>query len=144
MSRPVSVVWLVILALLAGCSASRTSQNQVRFRGYDAHVYHGESSADAEYIRFRSAHGHEEFQITIPRELPRLVVEYQVSVQAGKVVFKILSPEGKAILGGYTNPEGHLKLYYSLRVPPGTYTVRTEYENARRGEARYLIYAYNR
>lgn len=145
MSRkvPFARIALILLLLLStGCS--RTDSGQVTFRGYDAHIYHGESSADAQYIRFRSAHGNEEFQIVIPPELPRLVMEYKVTVKSGKVVFKVLDPNGKAILGGYTDSEGALKLYHSLRVPPGTYTVRTEYHHARQGEVRYLIYAYHK
>ena len=131
---------LLLLALLAGCRAKQ----DVRYRGYDAYVYHGESSAEADYIRFRYADGVEEFPIVLTRQLPRLVVEYEAQVKAGKVVFKVLSPEGKAILGGYTNQEGHLKLYHSLRLPAGTYTVRTEYHKAERGDIRYTLYGYFR
>ncbi len=140
----IAVTLLALLAVCTGCRSSHTGSHTVRFRGYDAYVYRGESSAQADYIRFRQADGVEEFEIVLPRQLPRLVVEFRAAVKAGKIVFRIINPEGKAIIGGYTDSEGHLKLYHSLRVPPGTYTVRTEYQQARRGEISYALYGYHR
>lgn len=135
---------LAFLTLFVGCCLNRATSSTVRFRGYDAYVYHGESSAQADYIRFRQADGYEEFEIVLPRQLPRLVVEFRATVKAGKVTFKVINPDGKAIIGGYTDPSGNLKLYHSLRLPPGTYTVRTEYQQARQGEISYTLYGYHR
>ncbi|NLN19699.1 MAG: hypothetical protein GX162_10580 [Firmicutes bacterium] len=130
--------------LLAFCGGCQTKRNGVTFRGYDAYAYHGESSAQADYIRFRYAHGVEEFNLVLPPQLPRLVVEFRATVASGRVTFKIINPEGKAIIGGYTDAEGHLKLYHSIRLPSGTYTVRIEYEQARDGEISYTMYGYHR
>jgi hypothetical protein len=144
--RPLILPFLVICSLLAltGCAqeTATSSGNKVRFQGYEAYAYHGESSADADYIRFRLADGVEEFTINLPRELPRLVLQYEARIESGRIVFKVINPDGKAILGGNTDENGHLKLYYSLRVPAGTYTVRTEYRQARNGEIRYIMYGY--
>jgi hypothetical protein len=137
-----ALVLAALLALGGGCQSKK--HNGVTFRGYDAYVYHGESSAQADYIRFRQAHGVEEFDIVLPRQLPRLVVEFKATVRSGRVIFKIIDPEGRAIIGGYTDADGHLKLYHSIRLPSGTYTVRIEYQQAQHGEIRYTMYGYHR
>lgn len=138
---------LVLLALLITCGGCRSIEGGpqgVHFRGYSSYAHHGESSAQADYVRFRHAHGAEEFEITLPRQLPRLVVEYRATVKQGSITYKIIDPDGKAIIGGHTDSDGNLKLYHSLRVPPGTYTVRTEYNQAQRGEISYTLYGYHR
>jgi hypothetical protein len=132
---------------MAGCASkpvATTDPKQVKYQGYEAYAHHGESSADAQYIRFKKASGTEEFTIVLPRNLPRLVVEYEATVNSGQVIFKVLNQQGKALIGGKTDAKGHLKLYHSLRVPTGTYTVQTQYIKAESGNIRYTLYGYYR
>lgn len=147
MNRMFIFLLLVLTLTMTGCgtkSPVSTDPSQVKYQGYDAYVYHGESSADAKYIRFRRANGVDEFTLELPKGLPRLVVEYEAKLAAGKLIFKVIDPKGKAIIGGISDDSGHLKLYHSLRVPAGTYTIRTEYRQAQNGEVRYTLYGYYR
>lgn len=138
---------IILLTFSAGCGKPKqqpiaSESDKVTYQGYSAYAHHGESSADAQYVRFRKADGVEQFYITLPRELPRLVVQYEAQLKAGKLTFKVLNHEGKALIGGKTDANGHLKLYHSLRVPSGKYVVQTEYDGAENGDIHYTIYGY--
>jgi hypothetical protein len=141
-----NIFTLIIMLLLITCSGcvDNAPSGDVKFQGYKAYAYHGLSSADAQYIRFRSASGVSEFELQLPKELPRLVVEYRAQVKAGQIYMRILNPEGNVIIDGLTDEQGYLKLYHSLRVSPGVYTVQTEYRDAVDGEISYTMYGYYR
>lgn len=138
-----TIMLFLLLVAFSGCADNAPAGN-VKFQGYKAYAYHGLSSADAQYIRFRKASGTSEFELYLPKELPRLVVEYKAQVKAGQIYIRILNPDGKVIIDGATNEQGQLKLYYSLRVPSGTYTVQTEYRDAVDGDISYTMYGYYR